>query len=136
MAGQRQAIVAGRSGGARPRGRDRGEAQTTITNIVSIKGRKLVERIAWRRAGQQLGEAEAIASQHAAARFAARVEAQAAPALEQANEQYAAKVRGPLEDRRAFPRSLSFATLASALQISGVTPPLRRNWQRPLRRRN
>ncbi len=97
------------------------QAQTTITNIVSIKGRQIVERIAWRRAEQQLGEAEAIASQHAAARFAARVDARAEPLLQQANEQYAAKVRGPLEDRRAFPRHLDFTTLASALQISGVT---------------
>ena len=31
------------------------EAHTTITNIVSIKGRKFVEKIAWRRAGKQIG---------------------------------------------------------------------------------
>ncbi len=55
------------------------DAQTTITNIVSIKGRKMVEKIAWRRACQQLGEAQAIASQHAAARLAVRVDAQADP---------------------------------------------------------
>ncbi len=47
------------------------QAHTTINNIVSIKGRKLVENIAWRRADKQKCEAEAIASQHAAARLGA-----------------------------------------------------------------
>ena len=43
------------------------QTHSTINNIVSIKGRKFVEKIAWRRAGKQLGEAEAIAGEHAAA---------------------------------------------------------------------
>ena len=82
------------------------QTHTTINNIVSIKGRKLVERIAWRRAGKQLGEAEAIASQHAASRLGARVDAQADPSIQKANEQFEAKGRKPLDERRAFPRVL------------------------------
>ena len=96
------------------------QTHSTITNIVSIKGRKFVEKIAWRRAGKQLGEAEAIASQHAASRLGARVDAQADPMLQKANEQFEAKGRTPLDERRAFPRVLSFDTLAAALEIHGT----------------
>ena len=96
------------------------QAHTTINNIVSIKGRKLVERIAWRKAGKQLGQAEAIASQHATCRLGARVDAQADPSIQKANEQFAEKVRKPLDERRGFPRGLSFDTLATALEIHGA----------------
>ena len=97
------------------------QVNTTINNIVSIKGRGLVEKIAWRRAGQQKCEAEAIASQHAAARLGARIDAQADPSVTQANERFQAKVRKPLEERRAYPRSLRFYTLPWALVIEGST---------------
>ena len=93
---------------------------TTINNIVSIKGRKMVERIAWNRAGKQLCEAEAIAGSHAAARLGARVDAQSDPSIRKANEQFEAKGRKPLDERRAFPRGLSFDTLATALEIHGT----------------
>jgi hypothetical protein len=93
------------------------QACTTINNIVSIKGRQFVEKIAWRRAGKQKGEAEAIASQHAAARVGARVNAQADPPVQNANERYQAKVVKPLEERRAFPRALHFATDPTGLVI-------------------
>ena len=46
------------------------QTHSTINNIVSINGRKFVEKIAWRRAGKQLGQAEAIAGAHAATRLA------------------------------------------------------------------
>ena len=77
---------------------------TTIDNIVSIKGRRIVENIAWRRAGKQKGEAEAIAGQHASARLDARINAQAAPSVAQANERFQTKVKSPLEERRAYPQ--------------------------------
>ena len=96
------------------------ETHTTINNIVSIKGRKFVEKIAWRRAGKQLCEAEAIASEHAACRLGVRVNGQADPSIQKANEQFEAKGRVPLEERRAFPRGMSFDTLASALEIHGT----------------
>ena len=93
---------------------------TNINNIVSIKGRQLVEKIAWKRAGKQKGEAEAIASQHATARLGARVNAQADPPVQNANERYQVKVVKPLEERRAFPRALHFATLAAGLEIKAT----------------
>ncbi len=94
---------------------------TTIDNIVSIKGRRIVENIAWRRAGKQKGEAEAIAGQHASARLDARIDAQAAPSVAQANERFQTKVKSPLEERRAYPQVLTFSTLPWAVAIDGQT---------------
>jgi hypothetical protein len=96
------------------------EVHTTINDIVSIKGRRFVEKIAWRRAGKQLGEAEAIAGQHAAGRLSARVDLQADPLLQKANENFEVKLRKPLEERRAFSQALSFDTIAGALEIHGT----------------
>ena len=84
------------------------EAHTTINNIVSIKGRKFVEKIAWRKAGKQLGQAEAIASQHAASRLGARVNAQADPLIQKANEQFEAKGRKPLDEHRGVSPRIEF----------------------------
>ena len=79
-----------------------------------------MERIAWRRAGKQICQAEAIAGEHAACRLGARVDAQADPSIQKSNEQFEAKGRKPLDERRAFPRGLSFDTLATALEIHGA----------------
>jgi hypothetical protein len=94
---------------------------TSINNIVSIKGRRMVENIAWRRAGKQKAEAEAIAGQHAQYRLAARVDAQADPQIADANKRFETKLRAPLDERRAFPQSLKFSTPPSALAIDGQT---------------
>jgi hypothetical protein len=96
------------------------EAHTTINNIVSIRGRKFVEKIAWRRAGKQLGEAEAIASGHASARVGDRFNKQVDPLIQNANEQFEAKLRQPLDERRAFSQAISFDTIATALEIHGT----------------
>lgn len=94
---------------------------TSINDIVSIKGRRMVEKIAWRRAGQQKCEAEAIAGQHAECRFAARVDAQADPQVADASQRYQTKIHAPLDEHRAFPQSLKFSTLSWALAIEGQT---------------
>ncbi len=96
------------------------QTHSTINDIVSIKGRKFVEKIAWRKAGKQLCQAEAIASEHAAYRLGPRVDAQAEPSIQKANEQFEAKGRTPLDEHRAFPRAMSFDTLASGLEIHGT----------------
>ncbi len=96
------------------------DAHTTINDIASIKGRKLVEQIAWRKACQQKGQAEGIASMHAASKFSRRVDEQADPRIQKANERYEAKVHTPFSERRVFPNALSFDTLATALEIHGT----------------
>ncbi len=48
------------------------------------------------------------------------VDAEADPLIQKSNEQFEAKARKPLDERRAFPRELSFDTLAAALDIHGT----------------
>lgn len=95
------------------------DTDSTIHSIEDFKGRALVERFAWRRAGKQQDEADAIASQHAQQRVSRRVDEQAAPAIEQANADYQAKVRSPLDERLAFPRQMGFATVPDFIHITG-----------------
>jgi hypothetical protein len=76
----------------------------TSTKIHSICAKcALIERIAWKRAGKQKGEAEAIASNHAAARVSTLVDREALGQLAQANAQYQAKFRKPLLERGYTP---------------------------------
>jgi hypothetical protein len=82
--------------------------------------RQIIERIGWRRSEKQLPEAQAIASRHAEQRVNYRVDQQAAPAIEQANSNYATKVRIPLTDRKAFPRQVCFSTTPSFIQMLGL----------------
>ena len=90
-----------------------------INQIQSIKGRALVERIAWRKAGKQHAEADCIASQHAADRVTRRVDDEAATSIERANSDYQSKIRKPLVDRAVFPQAVSFSTTADMCKCCG-----------------
>lgn len=70
----------------------------------------LIEKVAWKRAGKQKGEAEAIASSHAAARVAAQMDREAAGMIAEQNERYIEKFRKPLLRRNAFPEDLRFSS--------------------------
>ena len=59
----------------------------------------MIERIAWKRACQQKGEAECIAARHAEQRFNQRMDQQADQSIALANEQTVEKFRKPLIDR-------------------------------------
>ena len=106
---------------------------TTINDISAVKGGQLVEHIAWKRAGQQQGEAEAIASEHARSLAAQRVDQQADEMLQKANQDYQNKFRSPLGERSAFPQTLRFSTTtdtfsvlaleAAADQLAAATAP-------------
>jgi hypothetical protein len=70
----------------------------------------LVRRIAWKRARQQKGQAERIASGRAARRVEGRFDGQAAEMLGEANESFATKFRNPLLRRNGFPNLLKLST--------------------------
>ncbi|MFZ5829875.1 MAG: hypothetical protein ACOY3P_07295 [Planctomycetota bacterium] len=90
----------------------------TSTNIYSIQARSgLVERIAWRRACQQKGQAEGIASRHAEQRLNERIDSRAEEALARANESYVEKFRQPLGELGLFPDRLQFRTEPSRLTV-------------------
>jgi hypothetical protein len=83
----------------------------TSTTIHSIHARHgMVEKIAWRRAGKQKGQAEAIASQHAAARVAGELNAEAGRLIAEQNARYQEKFRDELRRRGEFPEELVFSS--------------------------
>jgi hypothetical protein len=94
--------------------------QVQICDIQSNKGHRLVERIGWKRAGQQQSEAEEIASRHAEARLNERVDKQAADPVERANRTYVDKYYRPFTDRKLFPQMLRFSTTQSAIALTGL----------------
>jgi flagellar motor protein MotB len=94
--------------------------EVQICDIQSNKGRRLVERMAWKRAGQQQGEAEQVASRHAEARLNERVDQQAADPLERANRDYVDKFYRPFTERKLFPQLFHFSTTERAIGITGL----------------
>jgi hypothetical protein len=95
------------------------ETSVNICDIQSNKGRRIIEQMAWRRAGKQQSEAEAIASRHAEQRLNERIDAQADEQIEKANDQYVNKFRQPFSDRKLFPQLLRFGTSETLLSVTG-----------------
>jgi hypothetical protein len=90
----------------------------TNTNINNISARHgLIERIAWRRAGQQEGQAEEIASQHAAARVAGQMDSEAGRMIAEQNARYFEKLRDPLLRRGEFPEEVRFSSTPNQAQV-------------------
>ena len=105
--------------------------QTCINDIQAR--RQIIERIAWKKAGQQKSTAECIASQHAQQRVNRRVDDQAAENLDKAQQNFTDKFRNPLCDHKLFPEQLQFSTDQEALRtvslqigtslLAAPTPP-------------
>lgn len=91
--------------------------RSTITGIASARGRRLIQRLAWRRAAKQKRQAEWIASRHAERRVNRRIDTQVAELLARANEAFVGNFRRPLLERRLFPRELRFSTSGEALRV-------------------
>lgn len=93
----------------------------TDTQITGVSAkRRIVERIATKRAGEQVGEAEIIASQRAERRLERRVDSQAAVDLARANTEYQNRFRRPLLRKDAFPPVLNFVTTADSLRVTAL----------------
>jgi hypothetical protein len=91
--------------------------RTKITGIRSRKGRRLVERFAWRRTFKQKGQAECIASRRAEKRVNGQIDRQAAETIGRANRAFVDKFRKPLLQRKLFPQQLRFTTTREALRV-------------------
>lgn len=81
---------------------------STIHDICARCG--LVERIAWKRAGKQKGQAEAIASQKASTRIAGQMDREGERLLAPPRDRYQEKIREPLLRRGEFPQELAFSS--------------------------
>jgi hypothetical protein len=96
------------------------ETSICIHDIRSDKGRRLIEKMAWKRAGKQQAKAECIASRHAEQRLNERIDNQAVEQLDKANKQYVEKYQRPFTERKLFPELLRFSTTAQALCVLGL----------------
>ena len=88
-----------------------GASGRTSTNIYDICANcGLIEKIAWKRAGQQKGQAEAIAGSHAAGRVAGQMDREAGGLIAEQNANYQSRFKQPLIRRNAFPEVLQFSS--------------------------
>jgi hypothetical protein len=88
---------------------------STIHDLCARCG--LIERVAWKRAGEQKGQSEVVGSQHAAARVAGQMNLQSGELIAEQNEKYYDKFRNPLVRRGEFPRDLTFSSRSDQLQV-------------------
>ena len=88
---------------------------TTINGICAKCG--LIERIAWKRAGKQKGQAEAIAADHAEVRVSRDMDRESAKLIAEQNQKYNEKFRDPLIRRNAFPQELRFSSRTDRAEV-------------------
>jgi len=89
--------------------------QTSITDIQAK--RKIIERIAWKKAGQQQSSAEYVAARHAEQRVNERVDAKAAETIDKANADFNKKIRRPLNEHKLFPEQVKFNSDKQASRV-------------------
>jgi hypothetical protein len=90
----------------------------TCNSIDDIEARRrIIERMAWKRAYKQLGEAEWIAARHAECRANRRIDEQAAKNVAQANEKFREKFRRPLDEHKLFPELFQVSSDPGAIRL-------------------
>ena len=91
----------------------------TNLEIQDIEARsRILERVAWRRAGRLAPEAEGLASQRAESEAASKLDQQADASLGGINDMFCQKFRAPLIRLDALPAKMQFWTDQSHLRLS------------------
>jgi hypothetical protein len=80
-------------------------------------GSRLVSRIGWRKASQQKGQVDAIASNHAASRIQDRLNDEVRDRLAKTRERYEDEYRRPLERTGDVPDYIHFSSTKTALAL-------------------
>jgi len=88
-----------------------------MRGLCAVRGGRLVERFARRRAAQQEPFAEAIAAEHAEQRLNRQIDDEAGETIPRMHRTFIEKFRRPLLDRRLFPRLLRFSTTADSFNV-------------------
>jgi hypothetical protein len=92
--------------------------RSNINDICAKCG--LIERIAWKRAGEQKGQAEVIGSQHAGWRVAGQLDAEAGRLLKEQNDRYLEKIRNPLLRKGEFPEEMNFSSTREQVRLQSL----------------
>ncbi len=93
-----------------------GDVQTRLSVDVAAK-RRLVERIAQRRANGSRGAAQAITSQRTKDRLAAEINREAKEPLTTLQDYFVHSFQEPLRERGALPKLLKFSTTSDHLRL-------------------
>jgi hypothetical protein len=99
------------------------ETRTDIHCIQSVRGgigSGLVQKIAWKRAGQQKSQAEAIASRRAATRISDGFNTRTGSLIAEAQDNFLRNFRLPLVRRDEFPEYFNVRTTGSGLTVTLV----------------
>lgn len=97
-----------------------GNAQTNSSINDIDAPRRIIERIAWKRATRQQPLANSIAAEHAAQRAAVRSDEQGDPQIADANQRYQNRFRRRLFERNIYPQQLHFFSTTEALHAVGL----------------
>lgn len=89
---------------------------STIHSISAKCG--LIEKIAWKKAGKQKGQAEAIASSHAAGRVSGFINQEAIGPVAKANAEFQDKFRWPLLRRGHSPKQMVVSSDHDGIDVS------------------
>ncbi len=98
---------------------------STSSNIHSIAARcGLIEKVAWKQAGKQKGQAERVASALAESRIAGQVDSEVNNRLAEAHQSYLEKIHNRLVRKDSFPQlfKLSSTEEAVLVRILHATP--------------
>lgn len=98
---------------------------STDSQIYSIRadhdfGSKLIEKIAWKQARKQQGQAERISSGLAERRVASMMDEQAAELIAKSNQKLNADLRRPLRRRNIYPRWVRLSTTNKRLNVRAL----------------
>lgn len=99
------------------------ETNSQIHSIAKTGGRfahKLIERIAWKRAGESQGDSERVGARNAAEQLRESFDAELAAAVAEGRASYESKVRTPLVRQGFFPEILHMASTATDLNIAAA----------------
>jgi len=88
---------------------------TTIDDLCAKC--KVIERIAWKKAGETKEDAECIASSRAAGRIAGQVDREVGSRVAEANADYNDRFRNRLVKRDSFPRLFQTSTTSDTVQL-------------------
>lgn len=103
--------------------RARCSTRTRVRWIQAIRqgiGSRLVEKIAWRKVGEQKPLAQRLASRKAERRISQMMDKQVRDVLAQLNDRFNNRFRPRLSQRNAYPRWVHFSTTTEALFIEAL----------------
>ena len=93
---------------------------TTVCSICKTGGnfgRRLIEKIAWKKVRESKSQSESIAARKAERKVSTRFDKQVGNAIYQARESYDAKVKAPLIRTGMLPELMDFSSTANSVQI-------------------